>query len=207
MYNNYAKEFTKQQLIDQGFEIRFDEHELPHVFQRDKEVELKLHCNNGSRFTYLSFMMLDYDENGKRQIMRAKPTWKNQNKGYYVYRYKTVLLHRAVWAWVYGSIPSEMVVNHIDNDCDRTKLESYKLSNLELLSVADNLNKYKKKRLVKKNKKKIYDEFDLDEKIEYCNARYEYYRALGNKDYAKECKSWRSKKAYWEALKRGLKES
>lgn len=205
-YNNYAKEFTKEELIKQDYEIRFDEHGLPHVFHAGKEVKLKTHITGPSKFKYLCFMIFDLDKNGNRQIMESKPNWKNQNNGYYVYRYKTVLLHRAVWAWVYGKVEEGMVINHIDNDCDRTKLENYAIDKLEQVSIAENLNKYKTKRAVIKNKRKVHTVEELDKKIAYCNTEYEYYRALGNKDYANECKSWRCKKAYYEALKRGLQE-
>lgn len=205
-YNNYAKEFTKEELIQQNYEIRFDERGLPHVFHDGKEIKLKTHITGPSKFKYLCFQIFDLDKNGNRQIMESKPNWKNQNKGYYVYRYKTILLHRAVWAWVKGKVEAGKVINHKKNDCDRTKLENYTIDNLEEVSVAENLNKYKTKRAVIKNKKKVYTIEELDKLIDYCNTEYEYYRMLGNKDYAKECKRWRSKKARWEAVKRGILE-
>lgn len=205
-YNNYAKEFTKKELTDQNYEIKFDEHGLPHVFHLGEEIELKPNMIGPGKFKYLSFRILDLDKNGNRQIIESKPNWKNQNNGYYVYRYKTILLHRAVWAWVYGKIDEGMVINHIDNNCDRTKLENYALNKLEMITVAENLNKYKTKRAVIRNKRKAYTIEELDKLIAYCNTEYEYYRKLGNKDFGDECKRWRSKKARWEAIKRGILE-
>lgn len=208
MYKNYAKKFTKKELTDQEIEIKFDERGLPHVFQRGQELKLSLHLKKdaNTKFNYLCFRIFDLDKNGNRQIMEPQPNWKNQNNGYYVYRHKTILLHRAVWAWVYGEIPEGMVVNHIDNDCDRGSIENYKLSCLELLSVADNLNKYKDHRLVIKNKKKKYTIEELDKIISNITLEYEYYRSLGNKEWGDEIHRLRSRKSRFEALKRGILE-
>ena len=49
---------------------------------------------------------------------------------------KQLLVHRLVWEAFNGTIPKDMQIDHIDNDPKNNKL-----SNLQLLSVQDNMKK------------------------------------------------------------------
>ena len=122
----YARRLTKEELMENGItEVTTD----GHVFKGTEE-EIPNVTNGG----YFVHDIYDKDENGSRiKIMK-----KNSAFGY-VYKLRTIGLHRMMWAWHYGEVPEGMVVDHINN-CHDT-IEDYDLSNLQLLTPAENLAK------------------------------------------------------------------
>ena len=122
----YARKLTKEELMENGItEVTTD----GHVFKG--EYEEIPNVNNSGYFVHDVY---DADENGKR-IKIAK---KSSAFGY-TYKLRSLGLHRLMWAWHYGEVPEGMVVDHINNRHDT--LEDYDLSNLQLLTPAENLAK------------------------------------------------------------------
>jgi hypothetical protein len=122
----YARRLTKEELIENGItEVTTD----GHVFRGQHEEIPRI--TNGGYFTHDIY---DKDENGNR-IKIAK---KNSAFGY-VYKTRSLGLHRLMWAWHHGEVPEGLVVDHINNCHDA--LEDYDLSNLQLLTPAENLAK------------------------------------------------------------------
>ena len=124
----YARRLTKEELIENGItEVTTD----GHVFKGTEE-EIPNVTNGG----YFVHDIYDKDENGSRiKIMK-----KNSAFGY-VYKLRTIGLHRLMWAWHYGEVPEGMVVDHINNKHDT--IEDYHLDNLQLLTPAENVAKDK----------------------------------------------------------------
>ena len=124
----YARKLTKEELMDFGFtEVTT----TGRVFKNGEEVAPTID-NQG----YFRFQIYDKDENGNRiKIMRPDAT-----KDYhYTYKTRAIGLHRLMWAWHYGEVPEGMVVDHINNEHDH--IEDYYLSNLQLLTPAENVAK------------------------------------------------------------------
>ncbi len=122
----YARKLTKEELMENGItEVTTD----GHVFKgKDEEIP---NINNGGYFVHDIY---DKDENGNR----IKIDKKNSAFGY-VYKLRSLGLHRLMWAWHFGEVPEGMVVDHINNCHD--KLEDYALSNLQLLTPGENIAK------------------------------------------------------------------
>lgn len=95
------------------------------------EVEIKPFVNG--QHNYLCIAIYDRDENNNLIKINRK-----DGRGY-TYKYRTLGLHRVMYAWHYGEVPEGMVVDHRDN-C-HTKLEDYRLENLQLLLPKENLEK------------------------------------------------------------------
>lgn len=57
----------------------------------------------------------------------------------YIYKVRTLGLHRVMWAWFNEEVPSGYVVDHISNKHEN--LEDYRLENLQLLTPGENLVK------------------------------------------------------------------
>lgn len=122
----YARKLTKEELMENGItEVTTD----GHVF-KGKEEEIP----NINKSGYFMHEIYDKDENGNRiRIDKANSAFG------YVYKLRSLGLHRVMWAWHYGEVPEGMVVDHINN-CHDT-IEDYDLSNLQLLTPAENLAK------------------------------------------------------------------
>ena len=85
--------------------------------------------------------LYELDEDGNKIKIPMKRQFKGCKKesNTYVYKMRTLGLHRVMWAWFNNSVPSGYVVDHINNKHDT--LEDYQLSNLQLLTPAENLAK------------------------------------------------------------------
>lgn len=122
----YARKLTKEELMKNGItNVTLD----GHVFKGEQE-EIPTINKNG----YFIHEIYDTDENGNRiKIAKANSAFG------YVYKTRCLGLHRLMWAWHYEEVPEGMVVDHINN-CHEL-LEDYDLSNLQLLTPAENLAK------------------------------------------------------------------
>lgn len=133
MRKNYASRLTKEMLIANGIELITED---GCVFKNGKQ-----YFPTVNKKGYLVLSLYDLDENGNKIKVPMKKRWKNSEKIYNSYNYKamTVGLHRAMWAWHYGEVPEGYVVDHISNkhEC----IEDYNLSNLQLLTQAENVAK------------------------------------------------------------------
>lgn len=123
----YAKRLTKEDLMKGGVT---DITEDCRVFKNGKEIELKKNYAGG----YFTFFIYELDSNGNK-IKVPTPNAKNP----YVYKARSIGLHRAMWAWHYGEVPAGMVIDHRNNH--HSKLEDYYLSNLQLLTPQENVTK------------------------------------------------------------------
>lgn len=133
MRKNYASRLTKEMLITNGIELITED---GCVFKNGKQ-----YFPTSNKKGYLVLCLYDLDENGNKIKAPMKKRWKNSEKIYdsYIYKARTVGLHRAMWAWHYGEVPEGYVVDHINNrhEC----IEDYNLSNLQLLTQAENVAK------------------------------------------------------------------
>lgn len=123
----YATRLTKEDLINGGItEVTED----GRVFRFGKEVKPSIDKRQG----YFRHIIYPLNENGER----IKIPHPNSTYGY-VYKTLSVGLHRLMWAWHHGEVPEGFVVDHINNK--HSNIEDYFLSNLQLLTPADNVNK------------------------------------------------------------------
>ena len=124
----YARQLTKSELIQHGItEVTTD----GHVFRDGVEIKPVKNAKG-----YLMFHIYDVDEEGNRIKV-----YRNGNKKKYNYKYRSLGLHRIMWAWHSPEkmVPSGMVVDHINNK--HYELEDYRMENLQLLTPRENVNK------------------------------------------------------------------
>lgn len=124
----YARKLTKEDLKKSGITTITKD---CRVFREDGEI--KPFVNSAG---YLLINIYDLDEDGNRIAIPYE-------KSIYGYRYKSrsVGLHRAMWAWhsKEEEVPEGLVVDHINNEHD--KIEDYYMTNLQLLTPAENIAK------------------------------------------------------------------
>lgn len=122
----YARKLTKEELLASGItEVTTD----GHVFVGEDEI-----FPTPNKAGYLMFNIYDFDENGNKiKIPHAKSVFG------YIYKTRSIGLHRLMWAWHKGEVPNGMVVDHINNKhCD---LEDYNLKNLDCTTQRHNVRK------------------------------------------------------------------
>lgn len=123
----YAKRLTKEDLVKGGITNITED---CRVFKNGQELELKKNYAGG----YFTFFIYALDSNGKKIKV---PTPKSKNP--YVYKTRSIGLHRAMWAWFHNEVPEGMVVDHRNNQ--HSQLEDYYLDNLQLLTPQENVTK------------------------------------------------------------------
>lgn len=124
----YARKLTKDELKKSGIiEVTED----CRVFT--KNSELKPFTNNQG---YYMVNIFELDEDGNKITVPYEKSVFGC-----VYKTRSVGLHRLMWAWHSEEemVPDGFVVDHINNEHD--KLEDYYMSNLQLLTPAENLAK------------------------------------------------------------------
>lgn len=198
----YADKLTKEDLIRDGIN---DIKEDGTVIRNGYTIGLKQNKQG-----YYFFTIYKYDEEGnriKKPITRRFKGCKKDSETY-TFALRTVCLHRAMWAWHYGEVPEGQVVDHINNQ--HSRLEDYRLDNLQLLTPKANLAKERvestKQIKCKMNKPRSF----YENKLKYYEALYE--SAKTNKD-AKKCHHLRTNIAhtrarlrYWNAHQNEYKE-
>ena len=130
----YARRLTKEELIRAGITL-ITEDGL--IFRGENQVLPTAAVGQN----YLVFAIYDLDEDGNKIKIPMKKSWGNNGKLYDSYNYKarTIGLHRAMWAWFHDEVPEGYVVDHINNKHEN--IEDYHISNLQLLTPAENLAK------------------------------------------------------------------
>lgn len=133
MRKNYASKLTKQDLINSGITLITED---GYVFRNDKQV-----IPTVNKQGYLMLYIYDLDEDGNKIKIPVTRKFKGRSKltDTYVYKQRTVGLHRAMWAWTYGAVEEGYVVDHKNNK--HKSIEDYTLDNLQLLTQAENLAK------------------------------------------------------------------
>ena len=124
----YARRLTKEELKKSGITTITKD---CRVFREDGEIKPFVNSEG-----YLLINIYDLDEEGNRIAVPYE-------KSIFGYRYKarSVGLHRAMYAWhsKEQEVPEGLVVDHINNEHD--KIEDYYMTNLQLLTPAENLAK------------------------------------------------------------------
>ena len=139
MSKNYAKRFTKEDLIKAGIKEITPDYKVVynsgHTLEKEEDFS---RLNQG----YLVFPIYDLDENGNKIKVPIKRRFKNGKiSDTYTFKTACIGLHRAIWAWFNSEIPAGMIVDHIDNKHET--IYDNRLENLQLLTPAENLAKEK----------------------------------------------------------------
>lgn len=122
----YARRLTKEDLINSGITLVTED---GHVFKDEKEVIPNINQNG-----YFMHFIYELDDLGNRiQVPSEKSVFG------YVYKMRSIGLHRLMWAWFHDEVPAGFVVDHINNE--HKTLEDYHLSNLQLLTPGQNIAK------------------------------------------------------------------
>ena len=163
----FASRLTKEMLIANGYESITEDGT---VIRHGKQFIPIKDKNNG----YLKIFIYDFDEDGNKvkiPIIRKDKRYKKQINTY-VYKVRTVGLHRAMWAWLYGVVEEGYVVDHINNKHD--SIEDYNINNLQILSQRENSIK---------NPRTSFREFKcrLDKPISYYEDKLAHYEDLYQK--------------------------
>lgn len=133
MRKDYASRLTKEDLMKGGITCITED---GIVFKGEQQVNLTVNAQG-----YLMLTIYELDEEGNRIKTPITRLFKGCKKptNTYTYKSKLVGLHRAMWAWFYNEVKEGYVVDHINNQ--HTSIEDYHLSNLQLLTPAENLAK------------------------------------------------------------------
>lgn len=135
----YAQRLTKEDLIRAGIkDIYYDPAEAKYHIVCKNDKEIKLHRN---KQRYFSFNVYDLDAEGNKIKKPIKRKFKGCRKetNTYIYKFKTITLHRAAFAWIKGEVPEGYIVDHLDNKHE-THYDN-RLDNLQLLTPEENLAK------------------------------------------------------------------
>lgn len=100
-----------------------------HVFRGEEELIPKINKQG-----YIMHAIYDLDENGQKIKI-----FKENTAFGYVYKLRSIGLHRLMWAWFNGEVPDGMVVDHINNK--HNELKDYELTNLQVLTPKENIAK------------------------------------------------------------------
>ena len=163
----YASRLTKEMLIKSGIELITEDGT---VFRNGKQIIPFQDKKDG----YLKIYIYDFDEDGNKIKIPITRIFKRCKKPINTYNYKvrTVGLHRAMWAWLYGVVEEGWVIDHKSNK--HTSIEDYHISNLQLITQRENVIKD-----LKASTKEI--KCKLDKPISYYEDKLAYYEDLYQK--------------------------
>lgn len=125
----YARKLTKSELLENGITNVTPD---ARVFKDGEEVTPTI-----TKQGYFMHALYELDENGERVVIPNEKSLFG-----YVYKTRSVGLHRLMWAWFNGEVPDGMVVDHINNK--HRNIEDYYLENLQCITPAQNLAKDRK---------------------------------------------------------------
>ena len=137
--SKYAKKLTKDDLIKMGIkDIYFNPYDLQYHVINKNDKEIPLYRNNQR---YLCFNVYDLDDQGQHIKVPIERVFKGCTKvsNTYIYKIKSITLHRGIYAWFKGDIPEGKVVDHINNQHE-THYDN-RPENLQLLTPSENLAK------------------------------------------------------------------
>ena len=191
----YNTRLTKEELIKSGItEVTED----GRIFKNGEEITPSKNAVSG----YYHVFIYVLDENGNK-IKVPRPEVKHYFKTKdgliktstcttsYTYKIKGPTVQRVVYAWFNGEVPEGYVVDHINNI--RT---DNRLSNLQLLSPKDNINKGKQFHVTLLKCKLTKDRSFYEEKLKKYTELYE--EAKLDKD-REAAHKWRSYVSQYEA--------
>lgn len=195
--SRYAKKLTKEDLMKGGIVEITDDCK---IFGKNGEISIYQKHNQG----YMTITIYDLDKDGNKIKVPIKRLFKGCKtvSDTYIYKIRTIGLHRAMWAWFHGEVPEGYVVDHLNNR--HTKLEDYHLSNLQLLTPKENLakertnwNMYELK--CKLNKPRSF----FEDKLAAYEAEHEKAKEAGDAELCHKLRSnisqTRARLRYWDA--------
>ena len=194
----YARTLTKEDLIKSGITLVTED---GYVFKDEKQVYPRINTNG-----YFVFVIYDLDENGNKIKVPIIRKYKDSSKisDTYIYKTRTVGLHRLMWAWFYNEVPEGYVVDHISNKHDSQ--EDYTLDNLQLLTQKDNIikerpNYNKREQYCQMNYPRSFYENKLKEYLyEYEEAKKEHNADLVHK-LRSNISNTKARLRYWDSHK------
>ena len=163
----FASRLTKEMLVANGYELITEDGK---VFKNGKQIIPFQDKKDG----YLKIYIYDFDEDGNKiKIpMTRLRKWCKKPGNTYNFKTRTIGLHRAMWAWIYGSVEEGYVIDHKNNK--HTSIEDYHISNLQIISPRENLTKDRKA-----STKEL--KCRLDKPISYYEDKLAYYEDLYKK--------------------------
>ena len=166
----YARRLTRDDLIRAGITYVSENGD---VYKGDKKAKFSV---NRQGYLYVGVYKLDENGNKIKRPIKHKYSHKNGSIHYsdsYAYEVESLTLQRIMWAWFKKEIPEGFVVDHRSNNHD--KQEDYKIGNLQLISVAENLKKDRKESVYipAMAKKKVYTPQYIISKMSKFNNIYE----------------------------------
>ena len=164
---HYASRLTKEMLVANGIELITEDGT---VIRNGKQVI----PTQNKRTGYLILYIYDLDKDGNRikePITRIRKGCKKPSNTY-CYKVRTIGLHRAMWAWLYGVVEEGYVVDHKSNK--HTSIEDYHISNLQLISQRENVIKDREASIVELKCR-------LDKPISYYEDKLAHYEDLYKK--------------------------
>ena len=163
----FASRLTKEMLIKSGIELITEDGT---VIRHGKQV-IPI---QDKKYGYLKIYIYELDEDGNKIKVPTTRIRKGCKKPSNTYNYKvrTIGLHRAMWAWLYGVVEEGFVIDHKSNK--HTSIEDYHISNLQIISQRENAIK---------NPRTSFREVKcrLDKPISYYEDKLTYYEDLYKK--------------------------
>lgn len=134
----FARALTKEYLVKHG--VKDITKDCKVIFEDGRVLEKEEDFTKDKK-GYLTFYVYDLDENGNRIKRPVKIKSKYTEKIYntYIYKVRTIGLHRAMFAWFNNEVPEGLVIDHINNKHDT--LYDNRLENLQLTTQRDNVIK------------------------------------------------------------------
>ena len=162
----YASRLTKEMLIANGIELITEDG----VVIKNGKQFIPFQDKDG----YLKIYIYELDEDGNKIKIPVTRKFKGCKKPTNTYNYKvrTIGLHRAMWAWLYGVVEEGKIVDHKSNK--HTSIEDYNINNLQVISQRENT--------IKDRKASTYEiKCKLDRPLSYYEDKLAYYEGLYQK--------------------------
>ena len=189
----YAKRLTKEDLMKGGIiNVTKD----CHIFGKNGELSVQ----QAHKQNYITVTVYDCDDEGNKIKIPCTRLINGKMYNTYVFKTRVIGLHRVMWAWHRGEVPEGMVVDHINNQ--HSKLEDYRLDNLQLLTPKENVMKERefstRQLKCKLDRPRSY----YEEKVKKYEALYEEAKEAGQTDKVHKLRGnlaqCRARLRYWD---------
>ena len=170
----YARKLTKEMLIANGIELITEDGT---VIKNGKQIFPKQ-----NKHGYLILYIYELDEDGNKIKIPITRICKGCKKPSNTYKFKirTVGLHRAMWAWLYGMVEEGYIIDHKNNK--HTSIEDYNINNLQIISQRENTIK-DREASTKELKCKLYKPLSYyEDKLAYYEDLYQKAIKEGNQE-------------------------
>lgn len=183
----YARALTKEDLVKHGVKEITEDCKV--IFDSGRVLSKEDDFTRNKQ-GYLTFNIYDLDENGNRI--------KKPYKKYYVYKIRTICLHRAMFAWFYHEVPEGYIVDHINNK--HNTLADNKLENLQLLTPRANLVKERNVDIRESSCRMIFPLSHYEEKLNTFINKYNNSKDQDEKHSLRtQISNYKAKIRYWKS--------